>query len=118
MYSLACSSVLQQFQQHDVQELNRILFTAIESSLVGTSGKDIINKLYHGKLANKVRLHELYTVCQVVYGPQHKKTCLRGFANNTGADQPAHPRSLISAFMISILESTIPKLATSEISFF
>ena len=52
-------SVLQQFQQHDVQELNRILFTAIESSLVGTSGKDIINKLYHGRLANKVRLHYL-----------------------------------------------------------
>ena len=59
MLSLAYPSVLQQFQQHDVQELNRILFTAIESSLVGTSGKDIINKLYHGRLANKVRLHYL-----------------------------------------------------------
>ena len=62
MFSLAYPSVLQQFQQHDVQELNRILFTAIESSLVGTSGKDIINKLYHGRLANKVRLHYLYIV--------------------------------------------------------
>ena len=26
-----------------------------------------------------------------------KKTCLRGFKNNTGVDQHAHPRSLISA---------------------
>ena len=37
------------------------------------------------------------------YGPRRKKTCLRGFANNTGADQPAHPRSLISAFVIRFL---------------
>ena len=30
------------------------------------------------------------------FGPRSEKTCLRGLANNTGADQPAHPRSLIS----------------------
>ena len=52
------------------------------------------------------------------YGPQRKKTCLRGFANNTGADQPAHPRSLISAFVIRFLESIICKLGTGEISIF
>ena len=51
-------------------------------------------------------------------GPQREKTCLRGFANNTGADQPAHPRSLISAFVIPFLESIICKLATDEISIF
>ena len=34
-----------------------------------------------------------------------------GFAKNTGADQPAHPRSLISAFVIRILESIIGKIA-------
>ena len=32
------------------------------------------------------------------YGPQREKTCLRGFANNKGTDQPVHPHSLISAF--------------------
>ena len=53
----------------------------------------------------------------VTYGPRREKTCLRGFANNTGADHPAHTRSLISAFVIRVLESTIAKLATSEISF-
>ena len=51
-------------------------------------------------------------------GPCRKKTCLRGFAKNTGADQPAHPRSLISAFFIRFLESIVCKLATGEISIF
>ena len=51
-------------------------------------------------------------------GPQREKICLRGFANNTGADQPAHTRSLISAFVIRFLQSTICKLATDEISIF
>ena len=40
------------------------------------------------------------------------------FANNKGADQPAHPRSLLSTFVIGILKSIISKLATSEISIF
>ena len=31
-----------------------------------------------------------------------------GFAKNKSADQPAHPRSLISAFVIRFLESIIP----------
>ena len=34
------------------------------------------------------------------YGPRCEKTCLRGFANNKRADQPAHLRRLISAFII------------------
>ena len=47
-----------------------------------------------------------------------KKTCLWGYVNNKGADQPGHPRSLISAFVIIFLESTISNLATSVISIF
>ena len=54
----------------------------------------------------------------LIFGPQREKTCLRGVVNNTGADKPAHPRSLISAFVICFLESTICKLATGEISIF
>ena len=38
------------------------------------------------------------------------------YANNKGADQPAHPRSLISAFVVRCLDSIIPLLATAEIS--
>ena len=51
-----------------------------------------------------------------IIGPQHEKTYPRGYANNKGADQPAHPRSLISAFVIPFVESFICKLATCEIS--
>ena len=46
------------------------------------------------------------------------KTCLRGFANNNGADQPVQMGSLISSFVISLLEIIISRLATSEISIF
>ena len=52
------------------------------------------------------------------YGPRREKTCLKGFANNTGADQPAHPRSLISAFVIRFLKNIVSRLASSEISNF
>ena len=55
---------------------------------------------------------------ETVFGPRREKTCLRGFANNTGADQPAHPRSLISAFVFRFLERIISRLAMSEISIF
>ena len=53
-----------------------------------------------------------------IYGPRREKNCLPGFANNTGTDQPAHPRSLISAFVIRFVESIICKLSTGEISIF
>lgn len=43
--------------QHDAQELNRILFSAIEESLVGTSGQTLIKDLYHGVIVNQVFLH-------------------------------------------------------------
>ena len=38
------------------------------------------------------------------------------YANNKGADQPAHPRSLISAFVVRCLVSIIPLVCISEIS--
>ena len=53
-----------------------------------------------------------------LYGLGREKTCLRGFANNKGAEQPAHSRSLISAFVIRLQERIISRLATSEISLF
>ena len=40
------------------------------------------------------------------------------YANNKGADQPAHPRSLISTFVVRCLDSIIPLLAIAEISIF
>ena len=41
-----------------------------------------------------------------------------GFANNKGADQPAHPGRLISAFVIHFSECIVSKLAKGEISIF
>ena len=38
------------------------------------------------------------------------------YANNKGAYQPAHPRSLISAFIIHCLDSIIPLVSIPEIS--
>ena len=56
--------------------------------------------------------------CSVTNGPRHENNCLWGFTNKTGADHPAHPRSLVSAFVIRFYESTIYRLATDEISIF
>ena len=39
--------------------------------------------------------------------PGHEKMCLMSYANNKGADQHAHPRSLISAFVVPSLDSII-----------
>ena len=51
-------------------------------------------------------------------GPRHEKTFLQGVTNDKGADQPAHPGSLISAFVIRLFESIIVKLAASKLSLF
>ena len=52
------------------------------------------------------------------YGPGHAKICLMPCANNKGADQPAHPRSLISTFIVRCLDSSICILALSKVSRF
>ena len=52
------------------------------------------------------------------YGPGHAKTCLMPYANNKGADQPAHPGSLISTFVVRCLDSMICILAISKVSRF
>ncbi|XP_072220831.1 ubiquitin carboxyl-terminal hydrolase 40 isoform X2 [Leuresthes tenuis] len=50
--------------QHDVQELNRILFSALEHSLVGTSGSTFIQRLYHGTSVNSIVCKECGNVSQ------------------------------------------------------
>ncbi|XP_071758299.2 ubiquitin carboxyl-terminal hydrolase 40 [Centroberyx gerrardi] len=50
--------------QHDVQELNRILFSALEHSLVGTSGSSFIHRLYHGTTVNSIVCKECGNVSQ------------------------------------------------------
>ena len=53
-----------------------------------------------------------------LYGPGNAKMCLMPYANNKGADQPAHLRSLISAFVVRSLDSIISLVSRSEISRF
>ena len=38
------------------------------------------------------------------------------YANNKGANQPAHPRSLISAFVVRCLDSVMPLVSVTKIS--
>ncbi|KAL3831809.1 hypothetical protein ACJMK2_023512 [Sinanodonta woodiana] len=54
----------EELQQHDVQELNRILFSAIEDSLVGTSGTHLIQRLYHGTTVNQITCSECNKVSE------------------------------------------------------
>ena len=55
---------------------------------------------------------------QLTFGPGHAKMCLMPYASNKGADQPAHPCSLISAFVVRSLDSIISLVSRSEISRF
>ena len=68
-----------------------------------------MNEWYHF-MAKKSR--------SLTYGPRHEKTSIQGFEENKEADQPAHPHSLISAFVIRVFESIISTFAPSEISLF
>ena len=52
----------------------------------------------------------------LVYEPGYEKMCLMSYANNKGTDLPAHPRSLISAFVVRCLDSIISLDSTAEIS--
>ena len=56
-------------------------------------------------------------IAQVVVYPNLKQLShFMPYANNKDADQPAHLRSLISAFVVHYLDRIIPVLAKSKIS--
>ena len=58
----------------------------------------------------------IYSKVIFTYEPGHEKMCLMSYANNRGADQPAHPHSLISAFFVRCLDSIISLDSIAEIS--
>ena len=68
---------------------------------------------YQLKVTNLLVPHDA-PLHPILIGPRREKTCLRWFANNKGADKPAHPGSLISAFAIRLLVSIVSKLAASK----
>ena len=53
-----------------------------------------------------------------VFEPGHEKMCLMPYVNNKGADQTAHPRSLISAFVVRCQGRMIPLVYICKISRF
>ena len=61
--------------------------------------------------------HELTVYHITEYGPRLEKTYEQQWGNN-GADHSVHRRSLISVFVIRLLESIISGIATSEIQIF
>ena len=50
------------------------------------------------------------------YEPGHEKMWLMSYGNNKGTDQPAHPHSLINAFVVCWLDSIISLDSIAEIS--
>ena len=44
------------------------------------------------------------------------RMCLMSYANNKGADQPAHSRSLFSAFVVRCLDSVMSLVSVAKIS--
>ena len=55
---------------------------------------------------------------KLLSGPGRAKMCLMPYANNKGADQPAHPHSLICVFVLRSLDGIISLVSRSEISRF
>ena len=80
--------------------------------------------LYQSILCNRVLFRNLFKHILYILSvyevnknePGHEKTCLMSYANNKGADQPAHARSLISAFVVRCLDRKISIDSTAEIS--
>ena len=61
---------------------------------------------------------QVITGCSDINGPGHAKMCFMAYANNKGADQPAHPRSLIRTYVVRRLDSMNCLLALSKVSRF
>ncbi|KAJ8003711.1 hypothetical protein DPEC_G00151150 [Dallia pectoralis] len=72
-------------RQHDVQELNRILFSALEHSLVDTSGSTFIHRLYHGTTVNSIVCKECGNVSQRQEDFLDLTLCVRGVCGLEGA---------------------------------
>ena len=60
-----------------------------------------------------ILLHLFLYCLEKLFGPGHAKICLMPYANNKGANQPAHP--LISTFVVRCLDSMICIFAISKV---
>ena len=70
---------------------------------------------------SRIRMTCTFIVSNVIFivhlfEPGHEKMCLMSYANNKGADQHAHSRSQISAFVVRCLDSIISLDSIAEFS--
>ena len=72
----------------------------------------MVCKAFYSEAQHALRLRSPLNV----FEPGHEETCLMLYANNKGADQPAHPRSLISAFVVRCLDSVMSLVSVTKIS--
>ena len=70
------------------------------------------------KVIRKIRgMSQIFFIVGVdAIEPGHEKMCLMPYATSKGADQPAHSRSLISAFVVRSLDSIISLESITESS--
>ena len=52
-------SMVTVWQQHDVQELCRVMFDALEVTWRGTDQENLVNQLYQGKMKDYVKCLEV-----------------------------------------------------------
>ena len=65
-------------------------------------------------LRGKDKVVFYYDATSIIWAASWQKLFL-AYANDKGADQPAHPRSLISTFVVRCLDSIISLVSISEI---
>ena len=79
------------------------------------------NKLFHVRDKGEAEKGEDKIICipnnAEICEPGHEKMCLMSYANKKGEDQPAHPRSLIRAFVVrSLISAFVLRCLDSIIS--
>ena len=62
-------------------------------------------KMYHTE--HNLNMAVINWIPILIFGPGHAKMCPMTYANNKGADQPAHPHSLFSTIVVRYLDSMI-----------
>ena len=63
-------------------------------------------------------MNTVSAITDITIEPGHEKMYLMPYANNKGTDEPAHPRSLISAFVVHCSDRMVRLVCISKISKF
>ena len=94
------------------------MFLHLEEFLAQTTVFTFITEQFWILLDVLPSLLRIMTFCQVLLllWATSWENLFLPYANNKGADQPAHPRSLISTFVVRCLDSIIPLVSISEMS--